>query len=172
MNLAVKLYGENVLGIPAGYPSSVRPLGETTGPLLPGETVMNHENYTAYVESQKAEYDKWYESFTFKTEAEARIRFEAQKRIVENLMGMPLEDFLRWLPKQLNMVSSAVVLMLRRIQRIELDTRTPVPAEEDAAMAQLFSVWAKVDQVRQHSNLLEAQVQAGQKPDVKDGWPV
>jgi len=172
MNLAVKLYGPNALGIPAAYPSGIRTLGEETGPLLTDEILMNQENYEAYVQSQKPAYDEWYTNFTFKTSAEARIRHEAQKRIVEQLMGMPIEEFLRWLPKQLNMVSTAALLILKRLERLELATNVAVPAPEDAMMQQLLTVWAKVEQIRKHSNLLEEQIKAGQKPNLDAGWPV
>lgn len=89
----------------------------------------------------------------------ADIKLAIKKKAGEVILSVLPE----W--KQRNIL--ARIAELRDIQ----DSR-PLTADEQAEKDAALAVWASIKAIRSHSDLLEADVDAGKVVDLESGWPI
>ena len=166
MNQAVKFHGTNPRGIPSDWPSETRSLGEATGPLNAGETLMSDAELAAYKAARQSTFDQWHADDRWRQSAVSNIKAEAQRRIFA-LTGYSASDPIPGIIRQLNLIAAANRIIARKLfQNID-------PSEGEAAfVSSSITLVDKVLAVRTFSDGLEARAVAGEVFDIlAQAWP-
>lgn len=131
-----------------------------------GAKVFTETEYHNYLGECMPLYEEWRGSLKNpqnKIDKIKEIKVKAQDKIVTS-MGMDPADSLAWIVKQLNYIAKGAQLSRK-------ESKGVITPQESGLLEQLEGFFQKVEAIRAHSNLLEAQANSGVYPDL-NSWPV